>query len=93
MNYPIINNEIPPMASIHEYHIVTSLGRVSCVFEDRILAEKRFKEINNPTWHLVHVERRLSVITPPMATKAALLKEFAEARGLTVIDIQRAKTA
>lgn len=69
MQYPIIAGEIPPLSSIHEYHIVTSTGRVSCVYEDRLLAEKRFREINNPTWHLVHVERKLSVITPPMITK------------------------
>lgn len=72
MNYPVIDGEIPPLASVHEYHIVTSTGRISCVFEDRLLAEKRFKEINNVTWHLVHVERKLSVITPPMAAKGRL---------------------
>ena len=91
MLYPVICGEIPPLSSIHEYHIVTAIGRISCVFEDRLLAEKRFKEINNPTWHLVHVERKLSVITPPMASKSAMLKRIAKERGANVVDIPLAK--
>jgi hypothetical protein len=62
--YPIINGAMPPIEPIVEYQIVTGAGIVSCVFDEKPLAVKRFREINNPTWKLIEVIKRVREITP-----------------------------
>lgn len=64
MRYPIIRGVLPPLEPICEYQIVTAAGIISCTFDDRKLAERRFKEINNPSWKLIKITKRIDEITP-----------------------------
>jgi hypothetical protein len=63
MRYPIINGELPPMAAVIEYHVVTGLGFVTASYDDKDLAIERMKGFG-PECKLIEVRRTLTEITP-----------------------------
>lgn len=68
MRYPIINGELPSMATVIEYHVVTGRGFVSASYDDRNLAIKRMASFG-PDCKLIEVKRSLTDITPNKPAK------------------------
>ncbi len=71
MRYPIIKDQLPPMAVITEFHLVSRSGMVVGCFDDIELAKTRLKDFG-PMTRIVQVDKHLTeVACNPLIVESA----------------------